>query len=166
MEEGIRNGVTQSMVREDADWDRTGDLAGSIRGIFEIEKKEARSFSPLTLAFLGDAVYELVIRTMVVTKANASPNQLNRQSSALAKAGTQARLAHLLEETLTEEERAVMKRGRNAHSATKAKNATVIDYRTATGLEALMGYLYLQGRMERILELLQQGLRQLDDGQQ
>jgi ribonuclease-3 family protein len=128
-----------------------------------MEKQDVRGYSPLTLAFLGDAVYEIVIRTMVVSKANTSPNQLNRQTSALAKAETQARLAHLLEQDLTEEEMAVWKRGRNARSATKAKNATVIDYRMATGLEALLGYLYLEGQMDRILELMELGLNRLQE---
>lgn len=145
---------------------KKSDPAREIRETFGIEGKDVRSFSPLTLAFLGDSVYEIVIRTMVVTKANASPNQLNRRSSALAKAGTQAKLAHLLEAELTQEELAVWKRGRNAHSATRAKNATVTDYRTATGLEALMGYLYLQGRTDRILELLQSGLGRLEGSQE
>ena len=123
---------------------------------------DVRAFSPLTLAFLGDAVYELIIRTMVVTKANTNPNQLNKQSSGLVKAATQAEMMHILMEQLTDEEMAVYKRGRNAHSATKAKNATVTDYRTATGFEALTGYLYLQGKLTRIIDLVRMGL----DGRQ
>ena len=116
------------------------------------------SYSPLTLAFLGDAVYELIIRTMVVTKANTNPNLLNKQSSSLVKAATQAEMMRTLMDHLSESELAVYKRGRNAHSATKAKNATVADYRTATGFEALMGYLYLQGKLTRIIDLVQLGL--------
>ncbi len=119
---------------------------------------DVRAYSPLTLAFLGDAVYELIIRTMVVTKANTNPNQLNKQSSGLVKAATQAEMMHIIQEQLTDEELAVYKRGRNAHSATKAKNATVTDYRIATGFEALMGYLYLQGKLSRIIDLVQIGL--------
>ena len=121
---------------------------------------DVRAYSPLTLAFLGDAVYELIIRTMVVTRANTNPNLLNKQSSNLVKAATQAEMMHLLVDHLTEEERAVYRRGRNAHSATKAKNATVTDYRTATGFEALMGYLYLQGKLTRIIDLVQMGLEE------
>lgn len=123
---------------------------------------DVRAYSPLTLAFLGDAVYELIIRSMVVTKANTNPNQLNKQSSGLVKAATQAEMMHIILEQLTDEELAVYKRGRNAHSATKAKNATVVDYRVATGFEALMGYLYLQGKLTRIIDLVQMGL----DGRQ
>lgn len=119
---------------------------------------DVRAYSPLTLAFLGDAVYELIIRTMVVTKANTNPNQLNKQSSSLAKAAAQAEMMHIIMDQLTDEELAVYKRGRNAHSATKAKNATVTDYRIATGFEALMGYLYLQGKLIRIIDLVRIGL--------
>jgi ribonuclease-3 family protein len=149
----------EESVKNREDW----DLAAAVRQTFGMEKQDVRGYSPLTLAFLGDAVYEIVIRTMVVSRANTSPNQLNRQTSALAKAETQARLAHLLEKDLTEEEMAVWKRGRNARSATKAKNATVIDYRMATGLEALLGYLYLEGQMDRILELMELGLNRLQE---
>lgn len=147
METGVRKGFSEEE-----------NLAAYARRILEIPDYDVRSYSPLTLAFLGDAVYELVIRTMVVTRANTSPNQLNRQSTALVKAAAQAEIMHIIMGQLTEEEQAVYKRGRNAHSATKAKNATVADYRTATGFEALVGYLYLQGNMRRILELVRTGL--------
>ena len=134
------------------------DLAQYAFQTLQLPDYDVRAYSPLTLAFLGDAVYELIIRTMVVTKANTNPNQLNKQSSNLVKAATQAEMMHILMDHLNDEERAVYKRGRNAHSATKAKNATVVDYRTATGFEALMGYLYLQGKLPRSIDLVQMGL--------
>lgn len=134
----------------------------SIKEILEIPPYDVRTYSPLTLAFLGDAVYELMIRTKVVTRANTNPNQLNRQSSALAKASAQAQLLYAILPLLTPEETAVYKRGRNAHSATKAKNATVVDYRTATGFEALMGYLYLKDEQERAAQLVRAGWEALD----
>ena len=134
------------------------NLAAYARRLLEIPAFDLRSYSPLTLAFLGDAVYELVIRTMVVTRANTSPNQLNRQSSALVKAAAQAQMMHAIAGQLREAEQAIYKRGRNAHSATKAKNATVADYRTATGFEALVGYLYLKGDLRRVVELVRAGL--------
>lgn len=124
----------------------------------QIPDYDVYAYSPLTLAFLGDAVYELIIRTMVVTRANTNPNQLNKQSSSLVNAATQAEMMHVILEQLTDEELSVYKRGRNARSATKAKNATVVDYRVATGFEALMGYLYLQGELTRIIDLVQIGL--------
>lgn len=116
-------------------------------------ESDVRGYSPLTLAYIGDAVYELMIRTMVVTSANAPVNKLHKRSSLLAKAGTQSAMAEALQPVFTEEELAVYKRGRNAHSYTKAKNATTGDYRRATGYEAVFGYLYLKGDMKRVHEL-------------
>ena len=134
------------------------DIAGlSVNGIgsfFGIEGKDIRSFSPLTLAYIGDAVYEIVIRTIIVEKGNAPVNKLHHKASSLVKAVAQKAAMEKILPLLTEEEEAVYKRGRNAKSYTSAKNASVIDYRIATGLEALMGFLYLMGRNERMLELV------------
>ena len=120
-----------------------------------VSESDVRGYSPLTLAYIGDAVYELLIRTMVVTSANAPVNKLHKKSSLLAKAPAQSAMAEALLPAFTEEELAVYKRGRNAHSYTKAKNATTGDYRRATGFEAVFGYLYLKGDMKRIDELFQ-----------
>lgn len=125
------------------------------------EEINADVYSPLTLAFLGDNVYELVNRTVLVSKANAPVNKLNKKSSSLAKAAAQAEMARLLMEDLTDEEKAVFKRGRNAKSYTMAKNATMHDYRHATGWEALIGYLYLQGKYERLVFLICEGQKRL-----
>ncbi|MGN0374401.1 MAG: Mini-ribonuclease 3, partial [Butyrivibrio sp.] len=114
-------------------------------------------YSPLTLAYIGDCVYELIIRTRLVYKGNAPVSKLNKKASDLAKAGTQAAMAEGIMDRLTEEETAAYKRGRNAHSFTKAKNATTGDYRRATGFEALIGYLYLQKKFERIMEIVKYG---------
>ena len=134
------------------------DIAGlSVNGIdsfFGIEDKDIRSFSPLTLAYIGDAVYEIVIRTIIVEKGNAPVNKLHHKASSLVKAVAQKEAMGKILPLLTEEEEAVYKRGRNAKSYTSAKNASVIDYRIATGFEALMGFLYLMGRNERMLELV------------
>ena len=134
------------------------DIAGlSVNGIdsfFGIEGKDIRSFSPLTLAYIGDAVYEIVIRTIIVEKGNAPVNKLHHKASSLVKAVAQKAAMEKILPLLTEEEEAVYKRGRNAKSYTSAKNASVIDYRIATGFEALMGFLYLMGRNERMLELV------------
>ncbi len=125
------------------------------------EEINADVYSPLTLAFLGDNVYELVNRTVLVSKANAPVNKLNKKSSSLAKAAAQAEMARLLMEDLTDEEKAVFKRGRNAKSYTMAKNATMHDYRHATGWEVLIGYLYLQGKYERLVFLICEGQKRL-----
>ena len=119
----------------------------------QTEAGDVREYSPQTLAYMGDAVYELLIRTKVVTHGNAPVNKLNKKASQLAKAGAQSAMAEILAEYFTEEELSVYKRGRNAHSYTKAKNATTGDYRRATGFEAVFGYLYLKGDMLRISEL-------------
>lgn len=115
---------------------------------------DVRTYSPLTLAFIGDCVYDLIVRTIVVVQANAAPNTLHKRKSAVVKASAQAAQAESLLEELTEEELAVYKRGRNAHSYTSAKNASIADYRKATGLEALYGYLYLKDQTDRLLYLV------------
>lgn len=120
--------------------------------------KECSTYSPLTLAYLGDAVYEIVIRTLVVEGNRGAVKSLHRRTSGLVNARAQAAIAHAIKAELTEEELSIYKRGRNAKSNTSAKNASIHDYRIATGLEALMGYLYLNGNMDRCLELIQHGL--------
>ena len=124
-----------------------------IREQFDIGEKDIRTYSPLTLAYIGDGVFDLVIRTIVVGRGNTSPNRLHYQTSHIVKAQTQACMLDVLEDVLTEEEADVCRRGRNAKSVTTAKNASVADFRKATGFEALMGYLYLTDRFARIVEL-------------
>ena len=131
----------------------------------KIEKQDMRSYSPLTLAYIGDGVYELVIRSMVISNGNAPVNKLHKKSSELVKAGTQAKMAqyYIDHNILSEEELRIFKRGRNAQSYTKAKHASMADYRIATGFEALMGYLYLSGQSERMMELIGVGLTMPDE---
>lgn len=131
------------------------------RGMYHLERPDVREYSALTLAYIGDAVYEMVIRTYIVEKGNAPVEKLHKKASQLVKAKTQAELIMAIQDQLTEEEMAAFKRGRNAKSYTMAKNATMSDYRKATGCEALMGYLYLCGRYERVAELIHTGLGKL-----
>lgn len=131
---------------------------GELKKLFQLEDRDLRTYSPLTLAYLGDAVYELLIRTVLVKKGNCPVNQLHRRASSLVKASAQSGMMEILEPWLTEEELAVYKRGRNAHSPTMAKHATMADYRRATGFEALMGYLYLKEEYGRIMELIRTGI--------
>lgn len=126
-----------------------------------LKEADAASYSPLVLAYLGDAVYELAIRTLVVNEGNRQVNRMHRESASLVKAGTQMEFLIAIEDELTEEEKSVYRRGRNAKSVTMAKHATMKEYRMATGFEALIGYLYLQGRLERLAELLGLGLERL-----
>lgn len=134
------------------------EIDAFIRERFNIKKQDIRTYSPLTLAYIGDGVFDLIIRTVVVDKGNTSPNELHRHTSSIVKAHTQALMAEVLMEELTEEEHDVYRRGRNAKSFTTAKNATVADYRKATGFEALMGYLYLEDRFDRAVYLSRRAL--------
>ena len=116
---------------------------------------DLRTLSPLTLAFIGDAVYDLLVREMLVCEGNRPVGALNEDKIALVRCETQAKAVNLLMPMLTDEELAVYKRGKNAHAMTVPKHASRIDYHTATGFEALFGYLYLSGKDERIRELFQ-----------
>ncbi len=116
-----------------------------------LTKTEAKQYSPLTLAFLGDAVYSLLVREMLVKTANRPTNALHKESIKLVNANCQAEMIKKILSELTEEEESIFKRGRNAHSGHVPKNQSDADYRYATGLETLYGYLYLIGDFKRIL---------------
>lgn len=133
-------------------------LLEQIKKAFACKEQDVNAYSPLTLAYIGDGIYELVVRSIMVAQGNRSANDLNRAATYFVRAETQAKMILALQDDLTEEEKAVYRRGRNAKSYTKAKNASHADYHKATGFEALMGYLYLAGRDERMLELIQKGI--------
>ena len=124
---------------------------------FGLEEQDIRTYSPLTLAYIGDAIFELVVRTVLVERKNTQAEKLHKAATKIVKAETQALMIEALKEDLTEEELAVYKRGRNAKAVTRAKNATMSEYRRATGFEALMGYWYLKGEMERMIKLIHLG---------
>ncbi len=130
----------------------------AIKRDFACREIDIRTYSPLALAYIGDAVYDLVIRTVVVERGNTSANKLHHKTVTYVNARIQARMIEALMDELTEEEQTVYKRGRNAKSYTTAKNATVIEYRKATGFEALCGYLYLTGKQERMLTLIKKAI--------
>ena len=134
------------------------DILDFIEKREKIEIKEIETYAPLTLAYIGDAVYELIIRTLIVAKGNKQVNKLHKESSFLVKASTQADMIGNIKEMLTEEEEVIFKRGRNAKSFSKAKNATMSEYRQATGFEALIGYLYLSKKSDRMIEIINYGL--------
>ena len=129
-----------------------------LKELFHLEDQDLRSYSPLTLAYIGDGVYELIIRTILVKKGNCPVNRLHKKASSLVKAGAQSAIMEVIEEKLTPEELSVYRRGRNAHSPTMAKHATMADYRRATGFEALLGYLYLKEDYTRMLTLVRMGI--------
>ncbi len=139
------------------------NLHDDIKEAFNLPNVDIRTYSPLTLAFIGDDVYDIVIRTLIVGRGNTKASVLHKESAKLVKAAAQSSMVDVLLETFTEEEQAIYKRGRNAKSPTMAKNASMIDYRKATGLEAVVGYLYLKGNMARVLELIKLGLESIED---
>ena len=125
---------------------------------FDITSKDIRTYSPLTLAYIGDAVYDLVIRSVLVNRGNTAVNNLHKKASAIVKAPSQAAVAASIMEELTEEEKDIYRRGRNSKPHTKAKNASTMEYLEATGLEAVIGFLYLKGDTDRALDLIKLGL--------
>lgn len=137
-------------------------LLSQIKEQFACEPVDVRTYSPLTLAFIGDCVFDLIIRTVIVERGNRAANGLHKTKSAIVKAQTQAQMVELLLPELNSEEESVYRRGRNAKSYTTAKNASVGDYRKATGFEALIGYLYLQDNMDRVLYLVKKGLQEME----
>ena len=133
-----------------------------IKECFGIKPVDIKTYSPLTLAYIGDGIFDLVIRSIVVGKGNTKASQLHQRTSHIVKAKTQAEMIDALEDVLTEEEADIYRRGRNAKSPTMAKNATMADYRKATGFEALMGYLYLKDDFKRVVELTKIAVERLN----
>lgn len=145
----------------------TGELQNEAEGVgilemiqnyFPGKQQDIRSYSPLTLAYIGDAIYDLIIRTIVVARANRPANELHRITVRYVSANAQAAIIEELMAELTEEELAVYRRGKNAKPHTTSKNASIADYMKATGFEAVLGYLYLQNHLKRILELVKKGI--------
>ena len=141
--------------------DESINLLDKIKKEFDCKEVDLRTYSPLTLAFLGDCVYDIIIRTVVVERGNRAPQGLHKKKSYLVNAKTQKEIIESIQDLLTPEEEDVYRRGRNAKSYTTAKNASVGDYRKATGFEALLGYLYLNNQMDRVLFLVKEGLNRI-----
>ena len=138
------------------------DLVKCIYEGLDMKHTEPSQLSPLVLAYIGDSIYDLVIKTRVIEQGNMQVNKLNKKTSSIVKAESQSAMIGVIEPMFSEHEKAVYKRGRNAKSYTSAKNASIGDYRRATGFEALMGYLYLSGQYERMMELVKAGLESLE----
>ena len=130
----------------------------ALKKALHLKPVEVGEYSPLALAYIGDAVYELAIRTLVMNRGNMQVNKMHKKTSSLVKAESQAHFYMLLEDELTDAEKAAYRRGRNAKSFTMPKHATMKDYRMATGFEALIGYLYITEQFERMAKLLGKGL--------
>ena len=133
-------------------------LLEKIKRDFEVKEVDINTYSPLTLAFIGDSIYDLVIRTIIVEQGNRQTQSLHKKKSSIVKAQTQAQFIEALADELDEKEADIYRRGRNAKSYTTAKNASIGDYRKATGFEALMGYLYLTGNEDRMLSLIKKAI--------
>lgn len=144
--------------------DKMQDLMAYMKQQLNLKKSDLKTYSPLVLAYIGDGFYELIIRTMLVSQGNAPVQRLHKRASELVKAKTQAVMMKAIEPLLTEEEISVYKRGRNSKSATNPKNVSVVEYRIATGFEALLGYLYLKEDYERAIDLVQKSIEIKDKG--
>ena len=131
--------------------------------MFEMREADVKEYSPLTLAYIGDSIFDLIMKSLVVNEGNQPVQKLHLRTSRFVQAYAQSRMMRVLQEELTEEEHAVYKRGRNAKSVSPAKNQSVTDYRRATGFEALLGYLYLKKEWKRMLSLVKMGLESIED---
>ena len=138
-------------------------LEDSLDSIFGLSSKDWKLYSPLKLAYLGDAVYEMVIRTICVKRTNMQTQKLHRKVTGYVSAKAQAKMMDALIGELTEEEESIYRRGRNSKPYTKAKNASMEEYLKATGFEALVGYLYLQKEYERMNALIAHGIEALQE---
>lgn len=139
-------------------------LREEILKCFPQKQTDIRMYSPLALAFLGDGVYSLIVRTMVISKGNRQAEKLHNDTRKYVSAQAQARIGDAIQELLTEEEARIYRRGRNANPYHHAKNATLEEYLKATALETLCGYLYLKDETARFLELLKAGIEQAGIG--
>lgn len=139
-------------------------LREEILECFPQKQADIRMYSPLALAFLGDGVYSLIVRTMVISKGNRQAEKLHNDTRKYVSAQAQARIGDAIQELLTEEEARIYRRGRNANPYHHAKNATLEEYLKATALETLCGYLYLKDETARFLELLKAGIERAGIG--
>ena len=127
---------------------------------FDLPGQDIRTYAPLTLAYIGDAVFDVIVRSILVNKGNTAVNKLHKRATSVVNARMQSQIAMAIMEELTPEEKDIFRRGRNSKPHTKAKNASTMEYLEATGLEALVGYLYLRDDMNRICELIKLGIEQ------
>lgn len=121
-------------------------------------KTDLRTYSPLALAFLGDAVYSLFVRTTVIAKGNRQAQKLHNETTRLVRAQKQAAIGRAVYDLLSAEEKKAYRRGRNSHPMHHARGASLEEYLQATALETLCGYLFLRGEADRLAELLRTGL--------
>ena len=143
--------------------DNSPDFVHIINEILGLKQVGVSTYSPLGLAYIGDSVYDLIIRSMVISKGNRQVQKLHQESSTFVQASTQSLMMRAIQEHLTETEHAIYRRGRNSKTITPAKNQSITDYRRATGFEALIGYLYLNEEYKRLMELIKIGLESIPE---
>ena len=141
----------------------TFEFYDQIREVLGLPETDVDSYSPLVLAYMGDCVYDLIIKSMVVSRGNKQVHRLHEETSSYVQASAQSRMMRAMQPHLTEEEHAIYRRGRNTRSVSAAKNQTITDYRRATGFEALVGYLFLKKRYARLMQLVKIGLDSLKE---
>jgi len=139
------------------------DLESYMGEVFEMQEVDINSYSPLTLAYIGDSVYDLVIKSLIVSYGNKQVQKLHKETSNLVQASAQSQMMRTIQNSLTTEEQAVFRRGRNAKSVSPAKNQSITDYRRATGFEALIGYLYLKKDYKRLIDIIKIGLDSMEE---
>ena len=132
-------------------------------GLNSLDEPTVRMMNPLKLAYLGDALFEVYIRNYLINEVVLTPHEMSKKAIKYVKASSQAKLVMGIKDALTDEEWSLVKRGRNQKSATVPKNALLSDYKYATGFEALIGYLYLLGREERLIEIVTMGIHFLEN---
>lgn len=139
--------------------DNNINMLCKLKQAFELKEVDIKTYSPLSLAFIGDSVFDLIVRSIVVCKGNTSNNNLHKNSVKYVSAVSQAKIIDVIKPILSEEELSIYKRGKNAKPHSGAKNASKSEYLKATGFEALIGYLYLKGEIDRIIEIVLKGIK-------
>lgn len=129
---------------------------------YSLTQKELNTYHPLAFAYVGDAVYDMIIRTMIVAQGNRRPNKYHHDTIQYVNAAAQTKMYQYIKPFLNEEEKNIFRRGKNTKVMSPAKNQSLHDYRIATGFEALVGYLYFSGKTDRIMELVKIGLSEIE----
>lgn len=138
-----------------------GDILSEVRAAFDGGKTDIRTYSPSTFAYIGDAVFEIIIRAVIVDRGQRPLNALHGQTTKIVCAETQAKMADVVYDTLSSEEKDIYRRGKNSKINSSAKNSSIEDYKKATGFEALCGYLFLKNDTERIAAIVKSALELL-----
>ncbi len=136
------------------------DFFKSVLNEYDFKDENIDNYSPLVLAYIGDAVYEVFIRTLLVSEGNSPVHKLHKRSIAYVKAKAQSDIIHRIHDMLTPEEQDIVRRGRNAKSGTIPKNADVTEYKYATGFESLIGYIYLKRDYERLTDIIRMAVKE------